>query len=305
MMIGKIDFEPIVIETDIDEMNPLIAGSLMMPVVKGKKGKNIFTPFNPPPPVRSAMAYNYYYQSFIADTSMLSTELSWGKSTYNIPDLKKSVALKADDIMSIVAMMYYEDEDIHPIIITFSEDDRKAKVEWLKKFTDDYTVVKVDYGKFGEIINTKDFENWIFATIAGMYHNTIWMPFPYTEVNEYTPGYTTRMIIEGSEWLSRFYLRPTKIETPWAGKLTRTEIIKEIYEDKINTNILNRLIRCRCGECFECFMNVVMMLNLGMNPKEVFKEGFNNKTLINKIQIMIEEKKLNPSLEKEIKATMK
>lgn len=304
-MIGKIDFEPINVETNVEEMNPLVAGALMMPVMKGKKGKTVLSPYSPPPPARSAMAYNYFYQSFIMDTGMISIELNWGKTPYHIPDLKDSVGLKADNIMSIMAMLYYEDEDINPIIIAFSDQDLKEKVEWLEQFTDDYTVIKIDYGKFNNIINTDDFENWIFSAIAGMHHNTVWMSYPYTEINEYFPGYTTRMIIEGSEWLSRFYLRPTRIETPWAGNLTRTEIVREMYKDNITVELLNKVIRCKCGMCFECYMNAVMMINLGLDVRDVFTEGFNNTTTMKQIKVMMEEKKFNPSLEKDIRVTMK
>jgi len=52
-------------------------------------------------------------------------------------------------------------------------------------------------------------------------------------------------------------------------------------------------------------MNIIMMMSLDMDVKTIFTDGFSDITILKQIRVMIEERKFSPTLEKEIKATMK
>ena len=333
--LGSIDTKKIEVGTNVNRMNPLIASAIMIPILKYHKKKQfgksnpyilkkhakqtlIAFPWILPSPVSSSNAFANFYQRLVLDSDQpkLTIRMEWkDRQRYGMPPArgKESVAIKLDDVMSIVAIKYYEDKGfkIVPMMIAFSETEAQEKIEWAKKFWffKDINIMKVfiiDYGIHAPYIDPRPYENWIFATIAGMYHAHVWLPISADEVTDYFPERSQRVMVEGQEWMAKIYQGASVIETPWPEKHTRTTIVKDMLDKGIITdeNLILKSIRCRCGECLECLHNYVMLTNLDLDTNEIYPDGFTNDVLIKKYRELYERGKLNNSITTELKTIL-
>lgn len=287
----------------------------------------ITIPWILPAPVSSGQAFTHFYQGMILEKqqSRLTIRVDWrdGKD-YKLPPFfsKAKCAIKLDGLMSIAAMKYYGDKGItlDPYMIAFSEDEARAKIKWAKRFWfwDDEKPIPtfiieykaklkldtkpgasntMDYADLTPYVDPRPYENWMFSAILSSYYGQVWLPFPEEEMNEYLMERSPKLFVDGPEWISRIYQRGATVETPWAEG-TRTIIIKEMLEKKLipNEKVILESIRCKCGKCLECFFNIAMLNNLGMDSGKLYPYGFNNPELVNKFRKMVELGKMEKNM---------
>jgi hypothetical protein len=308
MIIGRVNNEPIQIGTNLKELTPASALAILLPVLDSRNATKITIPYNPPIEMSFGNGLEYFCD-FIksGQNENLGFHIEWGnKVPYSIPDADDTVALRIDNLLSVLAYHMFKKTDIKisPYIISYSKEDHDDKLSWAKSVGIKPSDIILNYVKYGNNLpeDMDKYNNWLFSSIAVTNHNNVWIPVPRPEINDYIPGQYFRMFNEGSKWLTSSVGRSARIDSPFAENKTRTEIVKESMDRfKLDDNFIKKAIRCRCGKCFECFMNFSMLNNLEiLHKEEVFPDGFKNPDLKKRLSKMAEMGKISQPLTNEI-----
>jgi hypothetical protein len=306
---GRVDNEPIQIDTNVSHLNPMIASALLLPIVDYKDAKRIWIPFEPSSAISMTHAYENYYQFLIKGPApaVLGLEIEWNnRIEYTVPKADESIALKMDGMMSVFAYHYFKNKGINvsPFTVAYDKDTYGEVKKWLKKSkVKDARPILIDYGAYKEkVINMDHYENWIASTIASTKADIVWLPIPPAEISNYIPDRTHEMFHSGSNWLSKCLERRVVIETPFQPNKTRIQLINEIMDDlKWNESMIINSIKCKCGNCFECFMTHVVLNHFEIKPPSDFPETFKDSEFVRRIKKLIELGKLNGSFVDEIR----
>lgn len=301
MYVGRVNTEAIDIETNVVNLNPLISSAMLLPLADYKSANKLNIPQEPASVLTMSHGFEYFCQ-FLMKGPISTTpnfQINWDdRNQYDIPTPGDGIALKLDGVVSLIAYELKKDDNkLLPFAIAYSDDEYNAMKNWLAAIgLPDTPLILVNYEKFGNVSGLMErYENWLAATVAANKSSLIWFGIPRPEISNYIPDRAQRLFADGSDWLTKGLGRSVIMESAFVKDKTRTELIEIAISNGVDKARLVEAMRCKCGACFECFMNFIAFKNNNIKAYDFKDAGF-----VKRLTKLIEFGKLKGELVKEI-----
>lgn len=301
MYVGRVNTEAIDIDTNVVNLNPLISSAMLLPLADYKSAYKLNIPQEPASVLTMSHGYEYFCQFLMKGPvgSPPKFQISWDdRHQYEIPSPGDGIALKIDGVISLIAYeLKKEDNKLLPFAIAYSDKEYNDLKFWLERIDMPKTpVILVNYEKFGSVAGLMErYENWLAATVAANKSSLIWYGIPRPEISNYIPDRAQRLFEDGSDWLTKGLGRSVIMESAFTKNKTRTELVGIALDHGVEATRLVEAMRCKCGACFECFMNFIAFKNNNIKAYEFKDAGF-----VKRLTKLIEFGKLDQELVKEI-----